>query len=329
LTNNKVDLLFLNAQEVAALISVEDVVFAVEETFRADGRGEIVLGPAEPMPVSKQGWLMAMPAAVASIETAGVKWLGYFDRGKDAPYPTTWGNILILNRTDNGLPFAIMDCTQITAMRTAGGHAVVAAKHLAKKNPKTLGVLGCGAQARAGSRAFDTVFDLEEIRLYAKTPAHAEALAKELSESSRARITVAENASEIAEGADLLLTASSANSTVIREEWIGAGCTVTAVSAFSDLDPALSRKADKWILGKRESDNAHIVRSERFSERLDEADVYGTLGEILAGERTGRDDDTQRILFTHMGMGALDTAVGKRVYDRAIESGSGQWIRLA
>jgi ornithine cyclodeaminase/alanine dehydrogenase-like protein (mu-crystallin family) len=324
-----VELLFLNHQEVASLLSIELVLDAVRQTFIGEAKQQLDLGPAAPMPVSEQGWLMAMPAALRDEQVAGVKWLGYFNRAAGDATPTSWANILVLNRIGDGLPFAFLDCTEITSMRTAGGHAVVAAQALARSDAKTLAVLGTGVQAAAGIRAFDASFNLEQITVYSRSPRSREKLVAELAKDLRASISAVDDPETLARSGDILLTCSAASQPVLREQWIAPGTTVVAVSAFHDLDPALAHAADRWFLGNRTSDVAHILEEPKFADQLDARDVRGTIGEVLAGRIAGRTSADERVLFTHMGMGALDVAVGYRLYQQALAQGRGQKLRLA
>jgi ornithine cyclodeaminase/alanine dehydrogenase-like protein (mu-crystallin family) len=112
------------------------------------------------------------------------------------------------------------------------------------------------------------------------------------------------------------------------EQWLAPGATVLAMSAFNDLDPAFASKADRWFLGNRTSDVAHIV--EAFAEGgVSAEDVSGTLGELLVGKVGGRKSDEERILYTHMGMGAHDIAVGALLCEQASAKGIGQHLKLA
>ncbi|MDR1358374.1 MAG: ornithine cyclodeaminase family protein [Coriobacteriales bacterium] len=327
--SHAIELLFLNHDEVAGLLSVELVLAAVREVFLSEARGELITGPATPMPVSPAGWLMAMPSSLTTEGVAGVKWLGYFERAPESGIPTSWGNLLILNHIHNGLPYALLDATDITARRTAGGHAVVAAQALARTDANSLAILGTGVQAEAGIIAFDKAFELERITVYSRTRAHLEQFIKRFDGAVRAKLIAVESPETLVRQADILLTCSAATSPVIRAEWIKPGTTVIAVSAFHDLDPGLASLVDRWYLGNRTSDWEHIVEHPEFADKLRGLQVSGTLGEVLSGKLPGREHDGQRILFTHMGMGALDLAVGDRVYKRALERGVGQWLRLA
>ena len=185
---HQVDILFLSRQEVESLLTYADVVRAVEDAFRADGSGRMLVPSKEVMRVGpdRANCIFAMPGCLESLNASGVKWTNFYPAQPDG-YPTIWAHVLVLSRMDNGMPYAILDATAITNMRTAGGHPVVAAKHLARKGDKTLGVLGCGAQGRCAVRSFDEHFDLERIIVYSATPAKLERYVRETEGTLRAR----------------------------------------------------------------------------------------------------------------------------------------------
>lgn len=323
------EVLFLSKQDVDAIITYEDVVQAVEAAFRADGNGMMVIPSKEIMEVQPgtANALFAMPGLLQDIGVAGVKWTGFYPQSPDG-LPTLWGLVLLLSHIRNGQPFAILDATTITAMRTSGGHAVVAAKYLARKDAETLGVLGFGAQAQSGIRSFDAHFPLKRILVHARSKPHFEQVAEAMESGLRAKLAWAESPEALAKQSDILLCATTSETPLVMAQWVPKGCFVAAMYAFNDLDPALSATADKWVLGHADSDRIEILDEPAFRGKLDPAGVYGTLGEIVAGRKPGRQTDDERIVFTHMGMGSLDIAVGNHLVEKARRLGLGKTLRL-
>lgn len=326
---HQVDVLFLSRQEVESLLTYADVVRAVEDAFRADGSNRMLVPSKEVMRVGpdRANCIFAMPGCLESLNASGVKWTNFYPAQPDG-YPTIWAHVLVLSRMDNGMPYAILDATAITNMRTAGGHAVVAAKHLARKGAKTLGVLGCGAQGRCAVRSFDEHFDLERIIVCSATPAKLEQYVRETEGTLRARLEIAQSPRDLAERSDILLTATTCRTPLIRAEWLPEGCLVDAMFAFNDIEPHISRFCDKWVVGHRESDRIEILEHPSFGHLLDPSDVYASLGEIVCGRVPGRENDRERIVFSHMGMGTLDITVGVHLVEKARRLGVGRTLRL-
>ncbi len=82
------------------------------------------------------------------------------------------------------------------------------------------------------------------------------------------------------------------------------------------------------MLGHKDSDRDEILENALYGPKLSPAGPYGTLGDIVCGKMPGRENEDERIVFTHMGMGALDVAVGCRLVDKAKEMNVGQTLRL-
>lgn len=318
----------LSRDEVRSLLQPEEVVKAVEETFRALGNGELLHPVKEPMYVDdeKCNMLLAMPAYIKPQHVAGVKWVNLF-RKQQPSLPSSLGNLLILSHGENGTPFAILEASDITTMRTAGGHAVVAAKYLAKKDPSVLSVIGCGEEAVSGIRSFLKVFTLNKLCVFDVREEAMERIRALFGE--QVEVECCSDAKQAAVQADILLMATTARKPLVAYAWLRPGCFVAGMYAFHDLDRTMARKADKWVLGSRETDYHQILCDPALKEcQLTMELVHADLGEIVVGKRPGRENDEEIIVYTHMGMGALDVAVGKLVYDRAVTQEIGRMIDL-
>ena len=323
-----VDLRFLSKQDVDSLITYEDVVQAVEQVFLADGVGQLVVPRKEKMVLDEAGKkvLLPMPGYIKTMDTAGMKWMSFYPDKKEIP--AIWGQLLILTNPDDGLPYAVMDATTITNMRTAGGHAVVAAKYLAKKDSRILSVIGCGAQGRSAIVSFDRNFDLDRIVVYDAFAASLERCRMETEGKLRAKLCFADSIEEAVSQADILVTATTSKTVLVKEEMVPAGCFCAAVYCFNDLDPELSHRADKWVLGHGLSDRVQVLENRNYGPLICGENVYAVLGEIVAGKKPGRAGDRERIVYTHMGMGPLDIAVGRRIYEKSVQQDAGQILHL-
>ena len=320
----------ISKSEAEKLVSVEDVLKAVDDTFQELGRGQIFHPVKEPMWMGKENanMLIAMPAHLKDKKIVGMKWVNMFTYQQEG-IPSSYGNILILSHEENGQPYAIIEATPITTMRTAGGHGVVAAQYLAKKSSRVLAVIGCGAEGMAGIRSFLVAFpQLEELRVCDRNPAALQRVQDEFGD--KIRITTWENARDAVEPADIVLLVTTARKPLVMYEWLKKGCFVSGLYSFNDLDPECSRKADKWYLGSRDTDYHQIIKAPYLAQyNLSMDNVAGDLGEVATGKCPGRENDDEIIVYTHMGMGALDVAVGDMIYRRAEEKGVGTVIDLS
>ena len=320
---------FLNEADVQALFTPADAIALTEDTFYHIGTGEITVGQMALMFVDsrRENNFHAMPAILRHRGVAGVKWIDTY--GAPLPgYPFSHGNLVLLSDTRTGSPIAVVGATTITNMRTAGGHGVVQARHLANPEPRVLSVFGCGAQARAGIAGFLEGFpSIRQIRLFSRSRPPMEAVRRQY--AGRAEVVLCAGAEDALAGSNLVLMASGARQPLFPADQIRPGTTVIGIEGFRDLDPQLGRSADKWYLGYWGPDT-HILRSPVLNPGhfLTEADVFGDMTQLLTGAIPGREREDEIIVSTHMGMGAHDVNCAATVYERAQNQNIGQVLQL-
>lgn len=322
-------LLFLNEADVLSLLTPADAIAAAEDTFYHIGTGDITVGKMSMMFVDPKGRnnFHAMPAILHHRGVAGVKWIDTYADPLPG-YPFSHGNLVLLSDIGTGSPIALVGATNITAMRTAGGHGVVQAQKLANPEPAVLSVFGCGSQAKAGIQGFLEGFpSLRQLRLFSRSRGPMEAVQKQLSD--RVEVVLCDTPEEAAAGSKLILMASGARKPLLTADQIRPGTTIIGIEGFRDLDPRLGKEADKWYLGYRQPD-VDILELEELNpgKTLTMADVFGDMTEFLTGRIPGREREDEIIVSTHMGMGAHDVNCAMTVYRRALEKGLGQELRL-
>ena len=145
--NIREELLLLNEQDVRNLLTPADAIAAAEDTFLHIGLGDITVGEMALMyaDTDQRNNFHSMPAILHHRNYAGVKWIDTYSAPLPG-YPFSHGNLVILSDTHTGSPVALVGATNITTMRTAGGHGVVQAKHLCNPDCKlariSAGVVG-------------------------------------------------------------------------------------------------------------------------------------------------------------------------------------------
>ncbi len=320
---------FLSEKNVLSLLTPADAIAAVEDTFLHIGLGDVTLGDIALLHVdaARRNNFHSMPAVLHHKGVGGVKWIPTYSNPLPG-YPFSHGNLVILSDAATGWPLAVVGASNITTMRTAGGHGVVQAKYLCKKNPKVLSVFGCGAQAKAGIRGFLTQFPtLQTIRLFSRSRQPMERLQQEL--NGQVDVVLCDAPSAALEGSELVLMASGARQPLVTAEDLRPGMTIVGMEGFRDLDPRITKAADKWYLGHRKADS-RILESPVLNpnKQLDAADIYADLTEVLTGKIAGRESDEEIIVSTHMGLGAHDVSCAELIYRRAVERGVGQTLLL-
>lgn len=324
------ELLFINEKEVLSLLTAKDAIEAAEDTFLHIGTGDITVGNMSMMFVDpdRKNNFHSMPAIIRHKKIAGVKWIDTYSAPLPG-YPFSHRNLVILSDIITGSPIAIVGATNITAMRTAGGHGVVQAKYLAQPEPKVLSVIGCGSQAKAGIRGFLTQFpSLRQIRLFSRSRQPMEQVRGEYRD--RIEVVLCDSPEAAIEGSNLILMASGAVTPLITADMVTPGTTIIGIEGFRDMDPQIAKLADKWYLGYKEPDKS-ILNGARLNpgHLLESQDVFGDMTELLSGKIPGRETEREIIVSTHMGMGAHDVNCAFTVLKRARERGVGQILFLS
>ncbi|HTX28899.1 MAG TPA: ornithine cyclodeaminase family protein [Streptosporangiaceae bacterium] len=328
--------LILGHREVLAALPLEACTRAMGAVLAEHARG----GTHMPlrsvmMPPGAAGFLGLMPAwrgaqpdgAAAFALKAVAVMPGNPARGLDAHQ-----GLVTLFDGETGVPTAILDASAITAVRTAAVTAV-ATGLLARCDARTLAVLGAGTQARAHLRALAHVREFKDVRVYAPTTAHAQALVEQV-RVARAELCVAASAEEAVSGADVVVTVTSAREPVLRRAWLKPGAHVNAVGASTPLARELDTAtvaASALFCDSRESlrnEAAEFARA--ISEGLiaGEEHVRGELGEVLAGIAPGRLDAAELTLFRSLGLAVEDLAAAELAVAVARERGIGTEVEL-
>ncbi len=328
--------LILSHSDVLAALPPQACADAMAAVLADNARGETYLPLRSIMrPPAAAGFMGLMPAWRGQhrdqAAAFGLKTIclipGNPARGLDAHQ-----GLVTLFDGETGVPTAILDASAVTAVRTAAVTAV-ATGLLARRNARELGILGAGVQARTHLRALATVRDFEQVRVYAPTRAHAEAVVEEAT-VAREKLSVAPSAEEAVRDADVVVVATSAREPVLARAWLKPGAHVNAVGASTpqarEIDTA-TVAACALFCDSRES-----LRNEAGEFQLairegaipGEEHVRAELGEVLAGTSPGRRDDSELTMFRSLGLAIEDLAAAQSAVTTARAQGIGTEVEL-
>ena len=233
---------------------------------------------------------------------------------------------------ETGAPTAILDASAVTEIRTAAVTAV-ATGLLARAGARTLAVLGAGVQGRAHLTALAGVRDFEQVRVYAPTRAHAQALAEQAALPG-ARVSAVATAEDAVRGADVVVAATNSREPVLARAWLEPGAHVNAVGASTpqarEIDTA-TVAASALFCDSRESvrhEAGEFQLAVREGAITGEEHIRAELGEVLAGSAPGRRDDGELTLFRSLGIGVEDLAAAEIAVAAAREQGLGTEVEL-
>jgi len=307
----------------------------VEGAVLAHGEGRVVFEPrVHLVPGDGAGGhfnvLRGHVPALGAAGISGVKVVGDFVANYTRGLPSELG-LLTLYDPETGIPLSIMDATMITACRT-GAMTAVGARYLARPDSRVLGHVGARGTAFWNVVLLDEMFDLSEIRVTSRRPESREAFARSLSEVTDTAVRVTATAGEAFDGADILVEASRLTEPepLLRTSAVGPGAFVVPYGTVSAVELDLLDVIDKVVV-----DDWREARAGRFgalrrhvdSGRLSAESLHAELGQIVAGQRPGRQRREERILFWHRGLSILDIAVGALILRRAQDADAGTMLR--
>ena len=304
---------------------MKEIINALEGMFKEKGKGRVEMPPKPGIHTREDAFIHAMPAYIPSLESAGVKWVSGYpeNQKKGLPYIT---GLLILNDPDTGVPIAVMDATWITAMRT-GGATAVAARYLARKDSSTVGILACGVQGRGNLEALSTVFKLETVKAYDVHPEIARRYAREMGEALQLDISVVDSPKDAVVGLDLVVTSGPIRkhpTPVIEAGWLAEGSFASPVDFDSYWQGEALAQADK--LATDDVRQMGYYRTVGYFASTPQP--YADLGEIVAGQKPGRETEDERTICINLGLALDDMATAILVYKKAIEKGIGRDLPL-
>jgi len=313
--------LVLGGKDLEKILSMELAIPAVERAFAAHGRGEAVMPPKLYLPLERySGDFRAMPSCLG--DAAGVKWVNMHpENPKRFNLPAVMG-VFILSDPETAFPLAVMDGTRLTAYRT-GAAAAVASKYLAVKHPATVGFIGCGAQARTILKAHRAIFGGLRAVMADIDPAAAEAFAKEVGGFPASM--------DQAGSCDIICTTTPSRSPVLFRSYVGISTHINAMGADApgkqELDPRLLQEATVVLDDLSQATESGEVNVPLHAGTYRREQIYGTLGEIVAGKKPGR-TGTEITIFDSTGLAIQDLALARVLFDEARGRGLGTEIDL-
>jgi ornithine cyclodeaminase len=322
----------INKSEVRDLLPMRECIEVMSQTLQGLARGNAVqpLRSALRLP-DKTGILGMMPAFLGEPRTLGVKVLSVFPGNVGTQYESHQGAVLLFD-TEHGQLLAVVDASEITAVRTAAVSAV-ATRLLAREDASDLALLGSGTQACSHLEAMRLIRNISRVRVWSLPLEHAQEFSTRESERLGIQVEFMETAQAAVDGADIICTVTSAKEPVLSGEWIAPGAHINAVGSSNPF--------------ARELDTDAIVRSHMFVDRresvLNEAGdflfpkkegavtddhIRGEIGDILLGKIQGRQTEDEITLFEALGLSVEDVASAHHVYTKAVEANSGTLVEL-
>jgi ornithine cyclodeaminase/alanine dehydrogenase-like protein (mu-crystallin family) len=319
-------LLYLSRADVEAVgVAMPEIIDALDEAFRQHGQGKVEMPPKPGVHSRPDAFIHAMPCYIPGPEAIGVKWVAGYPDNPQRGLPYISG-LLVLNDADTGLPLAVMDCTWITAKRT-GAATALAARYLARPNSQTVGILGCGVQGRSNLEALAVLFPVRRVMAYDRNLENALRFADDVDDKWGIEVMVVNEPRQAVSGCDIVVTAGPIlrqPHATIKAGWLEPGAFASLVDFDSYWDRAALGEADKFCT----DDLPQLEHYQHVGYFQDIPPVYASLGELVTGQKPGRQSSTERTMAANLGLALDDMATAPIVYRRAVERKIGRWLPL-
>ena len=319
-------LLYLSRADVEEVgLEMATIIELLGDAFREKGAGRVEMPPKPGIHTQPDAFIHAMPAYIPALHSAGIKWVSGYPENQKRGLPYISG-LLILNDDETGLPYAVMDCTWITAYRTAGASAL-SAKYLARPESEVVGILACGVQGRTNLEALAVLFPVNRVYAYDIVPEVQQQYIEQMSAKLGLEIVGVDNPKQAVVESDLVVTSGpilEQPEPAIEQGWLQPGAFASAVDFDSYWQPAAMAQMDK--LSTDDHDQFFYYRSVGYFQST--PDPYADLGELAAGLKPGREGENERTLAINLGLAIDDMAVAPEIFRRAKERGIGTWLSL-
>ena len=325
----------ISQEDVAAVFrhGTDAIIGIVEDSFHKFISGDIIMPDkiSQIFDEQSQNRINCMPATIISEKVCGMKWVSVFPSNASKGVQNVTG-VLLISELETGFTVAVIDGTLSTKMRTAAV-GCVAAGYLAPSNVQTIGIIGAGEEARMH-------FALLKYRFPTIKECRVSSLSEEIEQGfidkfkdivSDVKFVACNNDSyKCASGADIIVTAISSQSPVLRAKDITKGGLYIHVGGWED-EYGVAQKADKivcddWEVVKHRSQTLCRMYNEGL---IKDSDIYANLSELVAGTKKGRVNDDEFIYFNSVGLSYIDINFARYIYQEANKRGLGKEFVMA
>lgn len=306
---------------------MRDIIQAVEDSFRAYGTlGASRLAPVALMPIDKHGGEHEVKSGYIENYCIGTKVITYYKDNMTRYGIPTLSGVVILHNLKEGRILAILDGSYITATRT-GAAGAVAAKYLARKDSKKIGVIGAGVQGRFQVAALNEVFNISDVKIFDIGREYAAKYAIDMKKQFGFKVEQADSPREAIEDADIIVTVTPSTKPHTRSEWIHEGVHINAIGADApgkqELDPRIVVRAKVVVDSLPQCVERGEIQTAIRLGLMKKEQIYAELSDIVLGRRPGRINSNEVTLFDATGLALQDITTAYTVYQLAAKRGVG------
>ena len=325
----------ISQEDVAAIFkgNADAIYGIIEDSFKKYLADDIIMPDkiSQIFDEASQNRINCMPATLIDEKICGMKWVSVFPSNAPKGVQNVTG-IILLSELETGFPIAVIDGTLSTKMRTAAV-GCTAAKYLAPSKVETIGIIGAGEEARMHFTLLKHMFPtIKECRVSSLNTEIEQGFIDKFKDIvPDVKFVTCNNDSHLcASGADIIVTAISGQSPVLKAADITKGGLYIHVGGWED-EYGVAQKAnkivcDEWKVVKHRSQT--LCRMYKAGLLKDE-DIHANLSELIAGTKVGRENDDEFIYFNSVGLSYIDINFANYIYEEAKKRGLGQNVVMA
>jgi len=207
-----------------------------------------------------------------------------------------------------------------------GAAAAIGAKYLAPSKISSVGLIGTGKVGRASIICLSTVREFEKVYVYSGRRSN-ESFAIEMSKILGKDVIATRSAEETVKNADVLVTATYATTPIVKGEWLRKGTHISGMGSDdplkSELDAETLRRANKIVIDGEKCLTIGEIASAIRGGTISASNIYGKIGELVAGTKRGREGDNEITVFISDGTNLQSAGASLLIYKKVKELGLG------
>jgi len=325
------NLLYLSKETIKKILTIEEAIPAVRKAFIQLSSGKVNVPLRLHLDIPEfEGVELIKPVYSPQSKKTGIKVISLFKRNAERKLPYSHALMLLMDG-ETGIPLALMDADYLTVVRTAAASGL-ATQLLARKESRVLAVFGAGPQGAAQIKAMMAVRPISRVYIFDPDPQKARKLGNNIASSYSVDVQVASAAHSL-ESCEIICTATTSTIPVFRDNQISSGTHINGIGSFKAHHheiPAGTVKRSRLFVDQREAclkeagDIVIPLQQGMFGEQH----ILGEIGEIAAGNTTGRETESDITLFKSVGNAVQDLAMAEMVYAKALKNKLGQELDL-
>jgi ornithine cyclodeaminase len=325
-------ILILKAHEVSAILENKEreIVQIVKTAYQEHAAGASSLPHSTFLrfPNSEMNRIIALPAYLGGeFDISGVKWISSFPGNRDLGMDRA-SAVIIINSNQTGRPKAILEGATISAKRTAASAALAAERLHPNRQVNTIGFIGCGLINFEIVKFLRSTFpQIGELIIFDNLPNQAIQFGEKCEKSfDPLKVKIVNDPKQVLRNSSLISVATTAVTPHISDvSHCTHGSTILHVS-LRDFSPEVILASDNVV-----DDPDHVCRANtsiHLAEKVaaNRNFIRCTLADVLNEKEIARKVDSRLTIFSPFGLGILDLAVSKYVYDEACKHGMGMTI---